>query len=264
METTTTAPVGFVYGIRLRGEREYRYVGMTTKTVARRFAQHLKCARDGRKTPFYDWLRKQDQQGVRADELQEVWDLTDLGQSEIDWIAYLKRDGHRLLNLSEGGLGPTGVLWTAEQREAARLRSTGRKGLSRFGEANPFYGRSHTPEQRLKWAEERKGQYAGQENPNFGKFGAEHPGFGHSMTAVARQELSEARTGAGNPNFGKQASTETRAKMSAARLGRPMPSSHRSAHTRHHTNKGIEKADCRYCVENSATQSLSSESESES
>lgn len=264
METTTTAPVGFVYGIRLRGEREYRYVGMTTKTVARRFAQHLKAARDGRRTPFYDWLRKQDQQGVCADELQEVWDLADFGQSEINWIAYLRRDGDRLLNLSKGGLGPAGVPWTAEQREAARLRSTGRKGLSRFGEDNPFFGRSHTPEQRLKWAEERKGQYAGQENPNFGKFGAEHPGFGHSMTPAARQELSEARTGAGNPNFGKQASTETRAKMSAARLGRPMPSSRRSAHTRHHTNKGIEKADCRYCVENSATQSLSSESESES
>ncbi|MCC3270065.1 NUMOD3 domain-containing DNA-binding protein [Arthrobacter gengyunqii] len=263
METTTTE-AGYIYGVRLQGEREYRYVGMTTKTVARRFAQHLKCARDGRKTPFYDWLRKQDQQGVRADELQEVWDLTDLGQSEIDWIAYLKRDGHRLLNLSKGGLGPTGVLWTAEQREAARLRSTGRKGLSRFGEANPFYGRSHTPEQRLKWAEERAGQYAGPENPNFGRFGAEHPRFGSSMTPEARKALSDARTGAGNPNFGKKASEETRAKMSAVRAGRPMPSSRRSAHTRYHSNKGVEKADCRYCVEDSANPRLSSESESES
>ena len=265
METTTTAPAGFVYGIRLRGQREYRYVGMTTKTVARRFTQHLRSARDGRKTPFYDWLRKQDQQAVRVDQLQEVWGpAADLGEAEIRWIAYLKREGDRLLNLSKGGLGPLGVLWTAEQREAARLRSTGRKGLSRFGEDNPFYGQSHSPEQRLKWADERKGQYAGQENPNFGKFGAEHPGFGHSMMVVARQELSKARTGAGNPNFEKQASQETRAKMSAARLGRPMPSSRRSAHTRHHTNKGVEKADCRYCVENSATPSLSSESESES
>ena len=263
METTTTE-AGYIYGVRLRGEREYRYVGLTTKTVARRFSQHLKVARDGRKTPFYDWLRKQAPDNVLAEELQEVWDLTDLGQSEINWIAYLKRDGHRLLNLSEGGLGPAGVVWTAEQREAARLRSTGRKGVSRFGAANPFYGQSHTPEQRLKWAEGRKGQYAGQENPNFGKFGVEHPGFGHSMTAGARQKLSAARTGAGNPNFGKQASTETRAKMSAARLGRPMPSSRRSAHTRHHTNKGIEKTGCRYCVANSAAQGLSSESESES
>lgn len=264
METTTTAEAGFVYGIRLRREREYRYVGITTKTVDRRFLQHLKAARDGRKTPFYDWLRKQDADSVVADELQAVWDLQDLGQAEIDWIAYLKRDGERLLNISEGGLGPTGVIWTAEQREAARLRSTGRLGLSRFGEANPFFGRSHSEEQRQKWAEDRKGSHSGLDNPNFGKFGDSHPSFGHSMTEEARRLLSETRTGVGNPNFGKTASAETRARMSAARKGRPMPSSKTNAHTRHHTNKGVEKADCRYCVEDSAKLSLPSESESES
>ena len=107
--------------------------------------------------------------------------------------------------------------------------------------------------------EDRKGTNSGPENPNFGKFGPDHPSFGHSMTEEARKALSEARKGAGNPNFGKKASAETRAKMSAVRKGRPMPSSQRNAHTRHHTNKGIEKADCKYCVEDSAKPSLSSE-----
>ena len=264
METTTTAEAGFVYGIRQRREREYRYVGITTKTVARRFQQHLKVARSGRKTPFYDWLRKQEADSVVAEELQSVWDLADLGQAEIDWIAYLKRDGDRLLNVSGGGLGPIGLVWTEEQRRAARIRSLGRPGLSRFGEANPFFGRSHTEEQRQKWAQTRKGTFAGPDNPNFGKFGAAHPGFGHSMTEEARQLLSESRIGAGNPNFGKKASEETRAKMSAVRRGRPMLASKRSAHTRHHTNKGVEKADCRYCIDDSAKPSLPSESESES
>lgn len=264
METTTTAEVGFVYGIRERREREYRYVGITTKTVARRFQQHLKVARSGRKTPFYDWLRKQEADSVVAEELQSVWTLADLGQAEIDWIAYLKRDGDRLLNVSEGGLGPVGLVWTEEQRQAARSRSLGRPGLSRFGEANPFFGHSHSEEQRQKWTKARKGKFAGPENPNFGKFGKAHPSFGHSMTEEARQLLSESRAGAGNPNFGKKASEETRAKMSAVRKGRPMPSSKRSAHTRHHTNKGVEKADCRYCSDDSANPSLPSESESES
>lgn len=149
-------------------------------------------------------------------------------------------------------------------REAARLRSTGRKGLSRPGPANPFYGKKHSPEQRNKWELTRKGSNSGPDNPNFGKFGPEHPGFGHTVSDETRKALSEAKRGAGNPNFGKKASEETRAKMSAVRKGRPMPSSQRSAHTRHHTNKGIEKADCRYCVEDSAKPSLSSESESES
>uniref|UniRef100_UPI00389924EB NUMOD3 domain-containing DNA-binding protein n=1 Tax=Mycolicibacterium sarraceniae TaxID=1534348 RepID=UPI00389924EB len=91
----------------------------------------------------------------------------------------------------------------------------------------------------------------GSENPNFGKFGADHPSFGHVISEEARRKLAEQRRGAGNPNYGCRASDETRAKMSAVRKGRPMPSSKRSAHTRHHTNRGIKKDDCRYCIEDS-------------
>ena len=264
MMETATATGGLVYGIRLRREVEYRYVGITTKTASRRFHRHLRVAAEGRKTPFYDWLRKHDPTDVIADELDWIEGLPELGQAEVDWISYLRREGDRLLNLSDGGLGPTGVVWTEEMREAARVRSTGRKISRQSGPGASFYGKNHSLEQREKWSQERKGTYAGSENPNFGKFGPEHPSYGHSMSEASREALSEARKGAGNPNFGKKASAETRGKMSAVRKGRPMPSSRRNAHTRHHTNKGLEKADCRYCVEDSAKPSLSSESESES
>lgn len=130
MVGTTVATGGLVYGIRLKQDGEYRYVGITTKTASRRFHQHLRVAAEGRKTPFYDWLRKHDEVDVAIDELDRIEGLPELGQAEIDWIGYLKRQGDRLLNLSDGGLGPTGVVWTEEQRQAARLRSTGRKGLS--------------------------------------------------------------------------------------------------------------------------------------
>jgi NUMOD3 motif len=261
---TTTATGGLVYGIRLRREVEYRYIGITTKTASRRFQQHLRVAAAGRKTPFYDWLRKHDRSEVIADELDWIEGLPELGQAEADWISYLRREGDRLLNLADGGLGPTGVVWTAEMREAARVRSTGRKIPRQYGPGASFYGKNHSLEQREKWSQERKGTYTASENPNFGKFGPEHPSYGHTMSEESREALSEARKGVGNPNFGKKASAETRAKMSAVRKGVPKPSSQRNAHTRHHTNKGIEKADCKYCVEDSAKPSLSSESESES
>lgn len=261
---TTTATGGLVYGIRLRREVEYRYVGITTKTASRRFHQHLRVAAEGRRTPFYDWVRKQNPEDLIADELDWIEGLQALGEAEMDWISYLRREGDRLLNLSDGGLGPTGVVWTDEMRHAASIRGTGRKGLSRTGSANPFYGRKHSQEQREKWEISRKGTNAGADNPNFGKFGADHPSFGHTMSEESRKALSDARKGAGNPNFGKSPSAETRAKLSAALKGKPKPASQRSAHTRHHTNKGIEKADCKYCVEDSAKPSLSSESESES
>ncbi|PSR68271.1 NUMOD3 motif protein [Nocardia sp. MDA0666] len=243
---------GVIYGVRLRTEYDYRYVGLTTKLEHVRLRQHFKAAAAGRKTPFYDWLRKQDRDAVVADVLDWVYGLEDLGRAEIAWIAYLRKEGQPLLNLSEGGLGPVGVIWTAEMREAARIRSTGRPGVSRFGDENPFFGRTHSASQRAKWSVDRNGSFRGEANPNFGKFGAAHPGFGHAMPEESRRRLSEMRMGAGNPNFGRTASPETRAKMSAARKGRPMPSSRRNAHTRHHTNKGVFKETCRYCVEDAA------------
>lgn len=243
---------GVIYGVRLRTEYDYRYIGLTTKSAHVRLRQHFKEAGAGRKTPFYDWLRKQNRDDVIADVLDWVCGLDRLGRAEIDWIAYLRREGQPLLNLADGGLGPIGVVWTAEMREAARIRSTGRPGVSRFGEENPFYGGTHSAPQRAKWSAERKGRYQGEANPNYGKFGPEHPGFGRVMSEESRRRLSEMRTGAGNPNYGRTASAETRAKMSAVRKGRPMPSSRRSAHTRHHTNKGVFKQSCTYCVEDQA------------
>ena len=153
---------GVIYGVRLRAAYDYRYIGLTTKTGQQRLRQHFKVAAAGRKTPFYDWLRLQDRDNVLADELQFVEGLNELGEAEIAWIAYLKRDGQLLLNLAEGGLGPTGVVWTGKMREAARVRSTGRKGLSRFADDNPFYGLKHSDEQREKWSVQRRGSITGE------------------------------------------------------------------------------------------------------
>lgn len=96
---------GVIYGVRLRTEYDYRYIGLTTKSEHVRLRQHFKEAGAGRKTPFYDWLRKQDRDAVIADVLDWVYGLQDLGRAEIAWIAYLRKEGQPLLNLSEGGLG---------------------------------------------------------------------------------------------------------------------------------------------------------------
>lgn len=133
-------------------------------------------------------------------------------------------------------------------REAARQRSTGRKVPPRYGSANPFYRKEHSPEQREKWRRDRQGTNSGAANPNYGKFGPEHPSFGHRMSEESRARLSAMRRGELNPNFGKTASAETRAKMSAARVGVPK----RSAHTRWHTKRGTYDPSCSYCIEDAA------------
>lgn len=240
--------VGRIYGIRIEGSREYRYIGLTTKTAHGRLLKHLQVARSGRKTPFYDWLRKHGEKVVINVLADHFLELSELGQAEVDYIRWFRSAGHDLLNVSEGGLGPTGVVWTEEQREAARVRSTGRKGVSRPGPLATFFGKHHTEEQRARWSEERKGTFVGPANPNYGKFGDDHPAFGHKWSAEARAALSEMRRGEKNPNYGKTASAETRAKMSAARKGVPRPSSARSAHTRYHTNTGRTSPTCKFCI----------------
>ena len=97
--------IGVIYGVRLASSEEYRYVGLTRKTVSRRFHQHLRNAARGKKTPFYDWLRKRPVEDVVVDTLETVsTTLEDLGRAEVSWIAKLSERGDRLLNLSEGGL----------------------------------------------------------------------------------------------------------------------------------------------------------------
>lgn len=250
MDEVEPGVVGYVYGVRNVGSKEYRYVGLTQFSVASRLRRHLSNARQEQRTPFYDWLRREGVVRVTVDVLEAVTTCRDdLGAAEIRWIAERRRVGDRLLNIAAGGLGPTGLVWTAEQREAARQRSTGRPGVSRYGSDNPFFGRTHTPGQRVRWSKSRSGTNAGAENPNFGKFGPDHPGYGRVVSAEQRRELSEAKRGERNPNYGKTASAETRAKRSAALKGRPMPSSRRSAHTRYHTNRGVTSERCAFCRE---------------
>lgn len=244
--------VGVIYGVREMGSTEYRYVGLTTHTITRRKSEHFKVAAKGRKTPFADWLRQRtDRESAFFDSLELVMsdDLNDLGKAEERWITKLRADGHRLLNLNDGGLGNHGYVWTEEQRKAAGDRARGRPtGVSRTGSDSPNWGRHiHSEEQRQRWSEMRRGTGTGPANPNYGKFGSDHPSYGHRMSAESKERLSEMRRGANNPNFGKTESAETRAKKSAATKGRPMPSSVRSAHTRHHTNKGVFKDTCRHC-----------------
>lgn len=245
--------VGVIYGVSEMGSTEFRYVGLTTKKIARRKSEHFKVAEAGRKTPFADWLRKlPDREAAYFQSLELVMSdsLEDLGAAEVRWIARLRSQGHRLLNLNEGGLGNHGYEWTQEQRDAAaaRMRGVKRAGYP-HGPDHPRWGSTHSDELKAHWSETRKGMNSGAANPNFGKFGADHPSFGRETSAETRALLSAQKRGPLNPNYGKSASAETRAKRSAAMKGIPRPTSVRSAHTRHHTNKGVFKDTCRHCID---------------
>lgn len=238
---------GVVYAVRTYGDPRIRYIGQTTFSAEARMRKHYQVARSGKRTPFYDWLRTLPDGAAYAYPIELVATSREaLGEAEIRWIAQ-ERPRDQLLNIAQGGMGPSGLVWTAEQREAARRRAMGRTGIKRLGELNPFYGRTHSAEQRAKWSESRTGTITGARNPNFGKFGAAHPAYGRKLSDETRERLSEQKRGPKNPNYGKKMSEEDRQRRSEKLKGRPMPSSRRSAHTRHHTNKGTFSESCPHC-----------------
>ncbi|WP_438352407.1 NUMOD3 domain-containing DNA-binding protein [Microbacterium sp. CJ88] len=250
--------MGLIYGVRQLGSPEYRYVGLTTKTVTRRKSEHFKVADGGRKTAFADWLRTRDGREdayFHSLELVMSEDLADLGAAEERWIEKLRAEGHRLLNLNDGGLGNHGYVWTDEQRAAASARHRGRKRENLpTGPDHPSWGTKRSAETRARMSEQRKGMNSGAANPNFGKFGQDHPAFGRRLSDETKARLSEQRRGERNPNFGRVMSDEDKKKRSDALKGRPMPSSRRSAHTRHHTNKNVYKETCTHCLDDRRSQ----------
>ena len=113
-----------VYGIRLLGSTEVRYVGMTTSGMKRRLQQHFTATKRDRPYPICDWLRNHDPSLIEIFELETCENYEDLEMLEVKWMRKLLDEGNKLLNLTEGGKGPRGHKWTDEQREAHSKRMT--------------------------------------------------------------------------------------------------------------------------------------------
>lgn len=105
---------------------EPRYVGKTVQYLHERHKSHIRDAKRGSRLPVHYWLRKQIAADVLAIKLLEyVPPGADWAARESAWIAKLKADGHRLLNLTVGGEGLPGHKFSAEHRQkiAAALRT---------------------------------------------------------------------------------------------------------------------------------------------
>ena len=126
-------------------------------------------------------------------------------------ISCFRDMGYELVNLTDGGEGPSGVQRSEETR--ARLSKAGKSYFAdpeaRAKKSEASKGRSHSPETRAKLSETSKGR---------------------SHTMEARARISQARRGKslnpetrakiGEANRGRTPTPETRAKLSEARKGR--------------------------------------------
>lgn len=80
-------------------------------------------------------------------------------------------------------------------------------GVSRCGEDNPFFGRTHSEESKRKISETRikSGIARGENNPMFGvkRYGEDNPMYGRVHSDVSRKKMSDKKIGSGNPCYGK-------------------------------------------------------------
>lgn len=205
----------FIYALNCPITGRTRYVGKTDNLL-RRFRAHLKAKDVCRRT---NWIKSLAAQGLTPvmEVLNEVAE-SDWPQWEVAWIEFFRESDFDLVNGNNGGEGgQTGKTFSPESRVKISVALTGNvnaKGvkaseetraklrLSKLGEKNPSFGKTHSKEHCAKIG----AAVTGEKNGFFGKK--------HSAEALAKN--SAAHSGNNHPQFGKPQSPETRAKIGAA------------------------------------------------
>ena len=101
----------------------HQYVGLTTKTVARRWSEHKTSAVIGRKTYLYSALRKYGPEVFEAQEYFAAFNAEDLSSLEREVI----QDLCPVYNQTNGGEHTRGRKHSPELLERIRLKNTGIK-----------------------------------------------------------------------------------------------------------------------------------------
>lgn len=184
-----------IYGLASGEDGKVRYVGQTTAPVERRRYEHIWLARRGSQTRVSKWIRSVRRAGYSIDIFIIEKDAV-LHASEKRLIAWYRRHGARLTNLTDGGEGTIG--WSGGRgRKRPDLAARNRAGRGRSG-------RPISDEVRAKISAALKGRkrpdVAARNRLNKGK-----PGWPH--TEASRAKIGQAHKG-------KVVSAETRAKLS--------------------------------------------------
>jgi len=123
--TSISSTKNVIYGLSCtcHPEKGVRYVGLTTMTVEKRVWKHKSEARLGKGLPIYNWLRKHGEENLCWEILQSC-DALELNANEILWIAKLREQGNKLMNVTAGGDGLSGL--SADGRLRMSVAMSGR------------------------------------------------------------------------------------------------------------------------------------------
>ena len=130
------------------------YVGITSKSVEARYRQHLKRVNAGENYKLYNAMRKYEVENFTYRLIDVASDWQDACKKERFYIAkYNSRDNG--YNMTLGGEGQFGLVWTDGQRKARGILSSGRSNPN-YGKVSAMRGKHYPPEHILKLKEAAK------------------------------------------------------------------------------------------------------------
>lgn len=125
-ETIGDARLVSIYALCEPGGINPRYVGKTARTLSERHKGHIYDALRRPRLPVHRWIASLYRDGKWSciKLLEWVEPGQDWQAREMHWIAEMRRQGARLLNLTDGGEGLHGIVFSQDRNAAisAKLR----------------------------------------------------------------------------------------------------------------------------------------------
>ena len=226
------------------------YRGITNKTIEHRWKTHLwQASKDTPEQYVHRVMRKYGVENFHVQKMYENPDYEECKKWEINTLAGMKKAGLKTWNLTSGGDGTLGRVFSDEVKQKISNSNKGRiphnKGVPCDEEtkrkiALKKTGSKHTPETIKKMCETRR-KMAGANKPlveqklpkvrivsaetrrkiSEAKRGVPSKNKGRKLTDEQKKSLSIAMTGRVPHNKGKKMSAEFRQKISLAKKGKP-------------------------------------------
>ena len=180
------------------------YVGKTTKSINKRFSEHVKESKNLlSKRYLCSAIRKYGKENFSIETIQLCESIEKLNKSEIYWIKELNSKAPNGYNLTNGGDGNNGYIFTDEGREKIRMSLLGRicTESTRVKLHNSLKGRVVPKEEKIKISLSKKGTHLSEEHKNKIK--------NSILQSVKEGRINHVPSGKENPFYGKRHSKET-------------------------------------------------------
>lgn len=127
------------------------YIGQTVRTLDERIGEHKRhintiMGKAFKKYGIYNFI---------IEIIDTATSIIELNKKEIKWISFFDCVTPKGYNQCYGGDNTIGF----HHREVSKRKMSKKKSGMYLGENNPFFGKTHSDEQRAKWSKERKESY---------------------------------------------------------------------------------------------------------